>query len=100
MFLFGVFGGMYGENSCNVFLVLFMVLWVRISAMLCRRAVPMLWHAFMFLGLKFFPHYFFFILLCGLPCFSLKRNSLQEKAMEATKKKKKRGKNPSCFSLL
>jgi hypothetical protein len=26
MFLFGVFGGMCGENSCNVFLLLVMVL--------------------------------------------------------------------------
>jgi membrane protein implicated in regulation of membrane protease activity len=33
---------------------LFMVLWVSISAMLCMRAVLTLWHAFMFLGLRFF----------------------------------------------
>jgi hypothetical protein len=35
MFLFGVFGGMCGESSCDVLLPLFMVLWVPISAMLC-----------------------------------------------------------------
>jgi hypothetical protein len=30
LFLFGVFGEMCGESSCNVFLKLFMVLWVPI----------------------------------------------------------------------
>jgi hypothetical protein len=69
LFLFGIFGGMCGEISCNVFLMLFMALWVPISATLCRRAVLMLWHAFMFLGLRFFP--FFFFLLGGLRCFFL-----------------------------
>jgi hypothetical protein len=55
MFHFGVFEEMCGESSCNVFLLLFRVLWVPISAMLCKRAVLMLWHAFMFLsGLGFF----------------------------------------------
>jgi lysophospholipid acyltransferase (LPLAT)-like uncharacterized protein len=34
-----------------------------------RRAVLMLWHAFLFLGLRFFPH--FFVLLGGLHCFFL-----------------------------
>jgi hypothetical protein len=53
MFLFGVFGGMCGESSCNVFLLLFMILWIHISAMLCRRVVLMLWYAFPFLGLRF-----------------------------------------------
>jgi hypothetical protein len=53
MFLFGVFWGMCGENSCNVFLLLFMVFWVPISAALYRRAVLMLRHAFLFLGLRF-----------------------------------------------
>jgi hypothetical protein len=66
MFLFGVFGAVCGEFSCSVF-VLFMVLSVPISAMLCRRGVLMLWHAFMFLGLRFFPLFFF--LLGGLYCF-------------------------------
>jgi hypothetical protein len=33
---------------------LFMVLWVPISGMPCRRAVLMLWHAIPFLGLRFF----------------------------------------------
>jgi hypothetical protein len=37
MFLFGVFGGMCDVNSCNVFLLLFMTLWVPpISATLFR----------------------------------------------------------------
>jgi hypothetical protein len=68
-FLFGVFLGMCGENSCNVFLRLFMALWVPTSATLCRRAILMLWHAFMFLGLRFFP--LFFSLFGGLRCFFL-----------------------------
>jgi hypothetical protein len=60
MFLFGVFGGMCGENSCNVFVLLFIVFLVPISATLCRRAVLMLWHAFqLFLGLRFFSLFFF-----------------------------------------
>jgi hypothetical protein len=63
-FLFGVFWRMCGESSCNVFLLLFMVLWVPISAMPCKRAVFMLWHALVFLGLRFFPLFFF--LLGGL----------------------------------
>jgi hypothetical protein len=37
------------------FLLLFMVLWVSISATLCMRAVLILWHALMFLGLRFVP---------------------------------------------
>jgi hypothetical protein len=68
MFLFGVFWGMCGESSCNVFLMLFTVLWVPISATLCKTAVLMLWHAFMFLGLRLFPFYIFF-LLGGSCCF-------------------------------
>jgi hypothetical protein len=68
-FLFGVLGGMCDVNSCNVFLLLFMVLWVPISATLFSRAVPMLWHAFLFLGLRFLP--LFFLLLGGLHCFFL-----------------------------
>jgi hypothetical protein len=43
------------REFCNVFLLLFMVLWVPISVMLCKKAALMLWHAFMFLGLGFFP---------------------------------------------
>jgi hypothetical protein len=43
---------MYGENFCNVFLLLFMVFWAPIFVMLCKRAVPKLWHASMFLGLR------------------------------------------------
>jgi hypothetical protein len=70
IFRFGVFWGMCDENSCNVFLLLFMALWVLISATLFRRAVLVLWHAFLFLGLRFIP-FFFFFLLGGLHCFFL-----------------------------
>jgi hypothetical protein len=69
LFIFGVLGGMCDVNLCNVFLLLFMALWVPISSTLFRRAVLMLWHAFLFLGLWFFPLFFF--LLCGLRCFFL-----------------------------
>jgi hypothetical protein len=48
------FGGMCDVNSGNVFLVLFMELWVPISATLFRRAMLTLWHAFMLLGFSFF----------------------------------------------
>jgi hypothetical protein len=75
MFLFGGFGGMCDVSSCNVFLLLFMALWVPISVTLFRRAVLMLWHAFpMFLGLNLFPLFFFplyLFLLGGLRCFFL-----------------------------
>jgi hypothetical protein len=71
MFLSGVFGGMCGDNSCNVFLLLFMVLWVPIFVTLCRRAVLMLWHAFLFLGLRFFPS--FLLLAWGSPLLFLVR---------------------------
>jgi len=54
---------------CNAFLLLFIALWVPISAMLFRRAVLVLWHAFLFLGLRFFPLFFF--LLGGLRCYFL-----------------------------
>jgi hypothetical protein len=46
-----------------------MALWVPISATLFRRAVPMLWHAFLFLGLRFLTLFFF--LLGGLHIFFL-----------------------------
>jgi hypothetical protein len=62
LFLFGVFYWMCGENSCNGSLF-FMVLWVPIFAALCWRAVLMLWHAFLFLGLRSVG---FFSLLAGL----------------------------------
>jgi hypothetical protein len=55
---------MCDANSCNVFLLLVMALWVPISATLFKRAVLALWHAFLFLGLVFFPLFFF--LLSGL----------------------------------
>jgi len=61
LFRFGVFWGMCDENSCNVFLLLFMALWVLISATLFRKAVLMLWHAFLFLGLRFFLPFFLFL---------------------------------------
>jgi hypothetical protein len=70
LFLFGVFWGMCDESSCNVFLLLFMVLWVPISVMLCRGAVLMLWHAFLFLGLRFFL--FFSFCLVAYATFSCK----------------------------
>jgi multisubunit Na+/H+ antiporter MnhG subunit len=47
MFLFDIFWGMCGENLCNVVLLLFMVLWAPVSATLFRRAVLMLWRAFL-----------------------------------------------------
>jgi hypothetical protein len=52
VFLFGVLGGMCDVNSCTVFLLLFMALWVPISATIFRRAVMTLWHAFLFLRLR------------------------------------------------
>jgi hypothetical protein len=55
------------ETVCT--LLLFKALWVPISATLCRRAVLTLWHAFLFLGLRFFPLFLF--LLGGLHCFFL-----------------------------
>jgi hypothetical protein len=70
LYFFGVFWGMCDDSSCNVFLLLFMGPWVPISVMLYMRAVLMLWHAFLFLGLGFFPLFLFF-LLGGLCCFFL-----------------------------
>jgi hypothetical protein len=52
IFPFDVFGGMCGDNSYNVFMVLFTVLWVPIFATPCMKAMLMLWHAFVFLGLR------------------------------------------------
>jgi hypothetical protein len=43
---------MCGENSCNVFMLLVMVFLVPIFAMLYKRAVPMLWHVSLLLGLR------------------------------------------------
>jgi hypothetical protein len=60
---------MYGENSCNVILLLFMVPWVPVSVTLCRKAVLMLWHAFLLLGLRCLTLLIF--LLGGLRCFFL-----------------------------
>jgi hypothetical protein len=63
-FPFDGFWGMRGDNSSNVFLLLFMVLWVPIFAMLSKRAVPMLWHVSLFLGLRpvAFPPLFLFLI--------------------------------------
>jgi hypothetical protein len=69
MFLFGDFWEMCDMNSCNVFLLLFMALWISFSATLFRRALPTLWHAFLFLGLRFLPLFLF--LLGGLHCLFL-----------------------------
>jgi hypothetical protein len=67
-----IFGGMCGVSSCNVFLLQFMALWVLIFATLCRRAMLMLWHAFLSLGLGsvgFLP--LSSLLLGGFQCFFL-----------------------------
>jgi hypothetical protein len=63
-FIFG--GGMCDENSCNVFMLLFIVLWVLIPVMLCRRAVLMLWHAFRFLGLRPVDVFSLFSFFCSV----------------------------------
>jgi hypothetical protein len=55
--LFGVLGGMCDVNLCNIFMRLFMALWVPICMTLFRRAMLTLWHAF--LGLGFF-HFLLF----------------------------------------
>jgi hypothetical protein len=63
---------MSGENSCNVFMLLIMILGVLISAILCKRAVFMMWHAFLLHGLRLvglFPPFSF--LLGGFHFFSL-----------------------------
>jgi hypothetical protein len=71
MLLFDVFWRMCGENSYNVLmLLLFILVWIPISATLCMRAVLMLWHAFMFLGLRhvgFFPSFILFAWWFSLP---------------------------------
>jgi hypothetical protein len=54
-------GDMRREFMPRLYAAFHMVLWVAISAMLCKRAVPMLWHAFMFFGLwhvGVFPPFF------------------------------------------
>jgi hypothetical protein len=42
MYIFDVFGGMCAENSCNIFLLLFMVLWGPFFRTLSRGAMLML----------------------------------------------------------
>jgi hypothetical protein len=49
---FQQFWGICGENSCNVCVLLFMVLWAHVFEMLCSKATPMLRHASIFLGLR------------------------------------------------
>jgi hypothetical protein len=76
MFPFDVFGGMCGENSCNVFLPFFMVPWVPIFATLCKRALLMLWHAFLFIELThvgFFPSLLPFAWWFSLPIILVKK---------------------------
>jgi hypothetical protein len=52
--------------------MLSMALWVLISATLFRRAVLVLWHAFLFFGLRFFfPPLLSSFFLGGLHCFFL-----------------------------
>jgi hypothetical protein len=72
MFPFDGFKGMYGENSCNVLMLLFMVLWILLFAMLCTKVVLMLWHAFIFLGLRhgglFPPFSFCLVFSISLSC--------------------------------
>jgi hypothetical protein len=57
---------MCGENSCNVFVLVFVVvLWVHVFAILCMMVVPILWHASMFLELRHvgcFLHLFPFLI--------------------------------------
>jgi hypothetical protein len=58
--------GMCDVSSCNVILLmLFMALWVPISATLCRRAVLTLRHAFMLIGLRFPPSFLLFCLVAS-----------------------------------
>jgi predicted membrane protein len=88
MFLFGVFRGMCGESSCNVFLLFVMVLWVNITAMLCKRAVLMLWHAFLFLGLRFSLFFLFawwLMLLFSCTKISLKKIAANSSSHESAK---------------
>jgi hypothetical protein len=54
-------GDVRREFLQRLYAALFMVLWVHIFAMLCMRAVLMLWHAFLFLGLRFPPLFFFLL---------------------------------------
>jgi hypothetical protein len=75
MFHFDGFGGMCGENSYNVFLLMFMILlWALIFATFCMRALLMLWHALLLLGLRhvgLFPPFSFS--LGGFHFFSLQK---------------------------
>jgi hypothetical protein len=60
------------EISCNVFLLLFMTIWVLVFRTLCRREIRMLWYAVLFLGLGpvgFSPSCSFFALWFPLPLF-------------------------------
>jgi hypothetical protein len=74
LFLFDGFWGMCGDHLCNVFPLLFTVLWVSIFSMLWMRAEMMIWHASMFLGLRpvgDFPDPFSICLISrGFLCFS------------------------------
>jgi hypothetical protein len=77
MFPFNGFWGDVRREFMQRLLLLFMVLWVPIFTMLCRRAVPMLWRASLltFLGLRpvGFPPPFSF-LIGGFHCYFVNRN--------------------------
>jgi hypothetical protein len=72
------FGGMCGENSNNVSPLFFMVIWVHVFSTLCKRAMLMLWHAFMFLGLRLVgvSPLCFFCLVVFFTAFLVKKNCL------------------------
>jgi hypothetical protein len=75
MFPFDAFGEVGGDNSCNVVLLFLMVLWFPIFAMLCRTAVPILWHASVSLGRRHVGFFnLFSFLIGGFRCFSSKKN--------------------------
>jgi hypothetical protein len=58
-------GNVWRDLSCNVSMPLFMVLWLLIFTRVCKRAVAMLWHASLLLGLRhvggFLPIFSFLI---------------------------------------
>jgi hypothetical protein len=68
----GKYVSIRGVNAGNIFLLLSVVLWVLVFAMLYRRAVLMLWHVSLFLGLLGlwdFTLFIFPFLVCGFHCF-------------------------------
>jgi uncharacterized membrane protein len=71
-FPFDGFWGMCDDISCNVFLLFFILLEALIFAMTRRKAVMMMWYAFLFLGLRHVGRFlsFFPFLLGGFHFFS------------------------------